>query len=171
MLTDAEQKRLAEPAHWPTAGWSVRLDADLIGECDMTLAEYEVLLHLADGPDDQRLRMNELADLARLSPSGLTRRFDALVRRGWVERERCDDDRRGVLARLTAGGRRAARRRPARCTTAACASYFFDLLDPERRRPAWPTMMGRRRRGERRPPVRPRTRAAPAPGRPAQRAR
>ena len=80
-----------------------RVDADLTAECDMTLAEYEVLLHLFEAPD-HRLRMNELAELARLSPSGLTRRFDALVRRGWVARERCDEDRRGVLAQLTAEG-------------------------------------------------------------------
>ncbi len=107
-----------------------RLDADLVSECDMTLAEYEVLAHLADAPE-HRLRMNELAELARLSPSGLTRRFDALVRRGWVERERCDDDRRGVLARLTDGGL-------AQLTTAKPVHdrgerlYFFDLLDQDR---------------------------------------
>jgi DNA-binding MarR family transcriptional regulator len=81
-----------------------RLDADLVDQVDMTLAEFEVLYHLA-AADDDRLRMNELADRARLSPSGLTRRFDSLVRRGWVARERCDDDRRGVFARLTPEGR------------------------------------------------------------------
>lgn len=105
-----------------------RLDADLGSECEMTLAEYEVLAHLAEAPD-QRLRMNELADLARLSPSGLTRRFDALVRRGWATRERCDDDRRGVVASLTAEGRRQVdAARPVHDRGAR--SYFFDLLDP-----------------------------------------
>ena len=48
--------------------------------------------------------MNELAERVRLSPSGLTRRFDTLVRRGWVTREPCDDDRRGINARLTPDG-------------------------------------------------------------------
>jgi DNA-binding MarR family transcriptional regulator len=106
-----------------------RLDADLVQECGMTLAEYEVLAHLADAKD-HRLRMNELAELARLSPSGLTRRFDALVRRGWVARERCDDDRRGVLARLTEQGlaeldaARPVHDRGER-------QYFFDLLEPD----------------------------------------
>jgi DNA-binding MarR family transcriptional regulator len=80
-----------------------RLDADLVADCDMTLAEFEVLSHLAEAPERQ-LRMNELAELARLSPSGLTRRFDALARRGWVARARCDDDRRGVLAQLSDDG-------------------------------------------------------------------
>lgn len=102
MLNDAEQTawRSFLLAHGRVIN---RLDADLMSECDMTLAEYEVLLHLSEAPD-HRLRMNELAELARLSPSGLTRRFDALVRRGWVLRERCDDDRRGVLAALTPDG-------------------------------------------------------------------
>ena len=104
-----------------------RLDADLSAECDMTLAEYEVLLHLSEAPD-HRLRMNELADLARLSPSGLTRRFDALVRRDWVVRERCDDDRRGVLAALTATG--LAQLKAARPVyTRGERAYFFDALD------------------------------------------
>jgi DNA-binding MarR family transcriptional regulator len=80
-----------------------RIDDDLTAACGMSLAEYEVLHHLADA-DGHRLRMHELADRARVSPSGLTRRFDVMVRRGWVERERCDIDRRGVFARLTADG-------------------------------------------------------------------
>ncbi|CAN5474713.1 MarR family transcriptional regulator [soil metagenome] len=104
-----------------------RLDADLVSECDMTLAEYEVLLHLSEATD-HRLRMNELADLARLSPSGLTRRFDALVRRGWVLRERCDDDRRGVLASLTKDGlKRLKAATPVH--DRGESEYFFDVLD------------------------------------------
>lgn len=106
-----------------------RLDADLTAECDMTLAEYEVLIHLAEAPDDG-LRMNELAELSRLSPSGLTRRFDALVRRGWVSRERCDDDRRGVHAHLTDEGR--ARIEAAQPVHARGErEYFSDVLGQE----------------------------------------
>jgi len=106
-----------------------RLDADLVEHCDMTLAEYEVLAHLAES-DDHRLRMNELAELARLSPSGLTRRFDALVRRGWVARERCDDDRRGVLAQLSELGK-AQFDRASPVHDRGEREYFFDLLEPE----------------------------------------
>ena len=80
-----------------------RVDRDLVETCGMTLAEYEVIDHLA-GARGHVLRMNELADLVRLSPSGLTRRFDTLVRRRWVAREPCSDDRRGINARLTAEG-------------------------------------------------------------------
>jgi DNA-binding MarR family transcriptional regulator len=80
-----------------------QIDRDLIDGADMTLAEFEVLDHLA-AADGRVMRMNELADRVRLSPSGLTRRFDTLVRRGWVAREPCDDDRRGINARITAAG-------------------------------------------------------------------
>jgi len=106
-----------------------RLDADLLREADISLAEFEVLQHLVESPD-RRLRMNELADLARLSPSGLTRRFDALVRRGWVQRERCDDDRRGVYAGITPEGEQ--RMRAAEPIHGrGVHRYFFDLLDEE----------------------------------------
>ncbi len=76
------------------------IDSDLTSEVDMTLAEFEVLDHLARS-EDLTVRMNELATLVRLSPSGLTRRFDTLVRRGLVVREPCSNDRRGINARLT----------------------------------------------------------------------
>jgi DNA-binding MarR family transcriptional regulator len=39
-----------------------------------------------------------------LSPSGLTRRLDGLVQRGYVRREPADDDRRVILAALTDDG-------------------------------------------------------------------
>lgn len=106
-----------------------RIDAELLRECDMTLAEYEVLAHLSDA-DQNRLRMNELAERARLSPSGLTRRFDALVRRGWVERERCDDDRRGVMAQLTEEGRKRARNATP-VHDRGVREYCFEVLDRE----------------------------------------
>lgn len=105
-----------------------RLDSDLTAECDMSLAEYEVLVHLGEA-EDGRLRMNELAERARLSPSGLTRRFDALVRRGWAVRERCDDDRRGVMARLTEEGRtQLERAHPVHARGER--EYFLDVLPP-----------------------------------------
>ena len=79
------------------------LDHDLVATHHLSLAEYEVLMHL-DEADDRRLRMNELAELCGLSPSGLTRRFDSMVRSELVRREKCDDDRRGVFAVLTENG-------------------------------------------------------------------
>ena len=80
-----------------------RMESELSFECDMCLSEFEVLLHLSKSPT-KSLRMTELAELARLSPSGLTRRFDLMIKRGWVTRERCDQDRRGVTALVTKQG-------------------------------------------------------------------
>ena len=99
-----DQSRGAWPALLHAQGRIAdRLDRDLIEQAEITLAEFEVLDRLAGSPG-HTVRMNELAEQVRLSPSGLTRRFDTLVRRGWVTREPCDDDRRGINARITEAG-------------------------------------------------------------------
>ncbi|MDQ6713893.1 MAG: MarR family transcriptional regulator [Candidatus Dormibacteraeota bacterium] len=81
-----------------------RLEAELIEKEDMTLAEFDVLIQLAMAPD-RRLRMTELSDRVRLSHSGVTRLVDRLAQAGLVRRARCDSDRRGMFATLTAAGR------------------------------------------------------------------
>ena len=80
-----------------------RLDADLERH-GMSLADYEILVHLADEPTAE-LRMTELAARTLVSRSGLTRRLDRLVESGLVERRSCPTDRRGVFAVLTPAGR------------------------------------------------------------------
>lgn len=77
-----------------------RLDAELLAAAGVGLAEYRVLVVLSE-QDGQRARMTDLADWLQLSPSGLTRRLDTLVTRGWVAREKCPSDRRGTFAVLT----------------------------------------------------------------------
>ena len=78
----------------------VRLDEELRQAHDLSLAEYECLVHLSEaGPDGAR--MSDLADGLLLSRSGLTRRIDGMVRNGWVERRSCPADGRGSYARLT----------------------------------------------------------------------
>ena len=86
-----------------------RLGADLVKNEDMTLAEYDVLVQLSFAPDG-RLRMSQLSDRVRLSPSGLTRLVDRLVRSGLVKRGRCASDRRGTNAILTPAGHARLRR-------------------------------------------------------------
>jgi DNA-binding MarR family transcriptional regulator len=81
-----------------------RLGADLIKNEDITLAEYDVLVQLSFVPDG-RLRMSELSERVRLSPSGLTRLVDRLVHGGLVKRGRCASDRRGSFAILTPAGK------------------------------------------------------------------
>jgi DNA-binding MarR family transcriptional regulator len=82
-----------------------RLDAELQSAQQMSLADYEVLVHLSEA-EGGMLRMSDLAERLLLSPSGLTRRLDRLVSTGLVARVRCSTDRRGSYARLTPAGRR-----------------------------------------------------------------
>lgn len=68
-----------------------------------------ILLPLAEA-DEQRLRMNELAERSHLTPSGLTRRVDRLEADGLVRRVSCPADRRGSHAELTPLGAATVRR-------------------------------------------------------------
>lgn len=79
------------------------IDADLRAESNLTLDDYEVLVHLSEAPD-RRIRMSELADRVVQSKSRLTQRIDRMVARGLVEREQCPEDRRGTFAVLTDEG-------------------------------------------------------------------
>jgi DNA-binding MarR family transcriptional regulator len=79
------------------------LEADLLEGFGITEGDYAVLVHLSEAPD-QRLRMCDLAERLHLSPSGLTRRLDGLVRQGLVMREPSVADRRVTLAVLSAAG-------------------------------------------------------------------
>src|SRR5690349_11402753 len=58
-----------------------RLEAELEVEQSMPLANYDVLVQLAEAPD-HALRMSELASSVLLSRSGLTRLVDRLEREG-----------------------------------------------------------------------------------------
>lgn len=80
------------------------VEADLEAAHDLRVGEYGVLVSLSEQPDD-RMRMCDLAAVLHLSPSGLTRRIDAMVKRGLVDRTPSADDRRVMLAGLTAKGR------------------------------------------------------------------
>jgi len=86
-----------------SAALMARLDRELEAEHGLSLGEYEVLAFLSESPE-RRLRMTDLADALHLSPSGLTRRLDQLVKQGWVCRQRCDIDKRGYYAVLTDAG-------------------------------------------------------------------
>ena len=79
------------------------IDADLRAESNLTLDDYEVLVHLSEAPD-RRVRMSELADRVVQSKSRLTQRIDRMVGRGLVERQQCPEDRRGTFAVLTDEG-------------------------------------------------------------------
>jgi len=63
-----------------------------------------VLQELLDSPRE----MMALASLAGGSLSAMTRLVDGLDRRGWIRRQRSDDDRRRVQVELTEAGKKQA---------------------------------------------------------------
>lgn len=79
------------------------LEADLQRAKDLSIGDYQVLVFLSEAADRQ-MRMSDLAAELHLSPSGLTRRLDGLVRAGLVSRQPSADDRRVLLAVLTDAG-------------------------------------------------------------------
>lgn len=105
------------------------LDAELVREHGLPLSSYEVLISLADAPEN-RLRMGQLANELLLSRSGLTRLVDRLERQGLVERARCPDDARGWHAVLTDKGREKLKAaRPAHLE--GVRRHFLDHLSDE----------------------------------------
>lgn len=82
---------------------SRRLDEELRAEHDVSFAEYDALLTIAQAPG-RRIRMGQLAEEVLLSKSGVTRLIDRLVGDGLVERRSCAADARGAEAVLTERG-------------------------------------------------------------------
>ena len=70
------------------------------------LTEYELISMLSEAPEG-RLRMSQLADRIVQSRSRVTHTAARLEQRGWVLREACLNDRRGVELVLTEAGREA----------------------------------------------------------------
>ena len=86
-----------------TSDVKASLDAELLEVHGITEGDYAVLVNLSEAPG-QAMRMCDLASRLHLSPSGLTRRLDGLVREGSVTRRPACDDRRVTLAVLTPDG-------------------------------------------------------------------
>jgi DNA-binding MarR family transcriptional regulator len=100
-----------------------------LAEHDLTLGDYQVFVYLAEAPD-RSMRMCDLAERLQLSPSGLTRRLDGLVKAGFVTREPSVDDRRVMLATLTSNGF-AALEAAAPDHVASVRRHIFDRLDDD----------------------------------------
>ncbi len=104
-----------------------RLDEELRAEHDLSLAEYDALLTIADAPG-RRIRMRQLADLVILSKSGVTRLIDRLVLDGLVQRDACLSDARGAEAVLTSAGLERLRR-ASRTHLRGIDEHFLAALD------------------------------------------
>jgi DNA-binding MarR family transcriptional regulator len=105
-----------------------RLDEELRAEHDLSLAEYEALLTIAQAPE-RRIRMGQLADEVLLSKSGVTRLIDRLVGDGLVERSACLADARGAEAVLTETGL-GRLRSASRTHLRGIDEHFLSAVDP-----------------------------------------
>ncbi len=79
-----------------------RLDAEL-RPFGLDLGEYEILVNLSEA-DQLEMRMSELAERVRQSRSRLTHTVARMEAKGLILRKSCPNDRRGVIAVLTASG-------------------------------------------------------------------
>jgi DNA-binding MarR family transcriptional regulator len=88
---------------------TAELERRLKADSGMDFGDYNILLVLSEAPE-HRLRLGGLARAIAFGPNRLTYRLDVLERRGWVRREPCQDDKRGLEAVLTEDGRRVFRK-------------------------------------------------------------
>jgi DNA-binding MarR family transcriptional regulator len=108
---------------------AVSLGRQLQADAGLSLADYEVLVHLTDAPD-RRLRPYELQQGLQWEQSRLSHHLGRMQRRGLVRREQCPTDARGAFVALTADGR-AAIEAAAPGHVEAVRRMFLDHLDPE----------------------------------------
>jgi DNA-binding MarR family transcriptional regulator len=105
------------------------LERRLQQEAGIPVTYYEILVALSEAPD-RTIRMHDLAELTRSSPSRLSHAVSRLEEAGWVERVSCATDRRGAFAHLTDKGFVVlAAAAPGHAT--AVRRYVFDRITPE----------------------------------------
>ena len=81
------------------------LARQLSAESDLSYPEYVVLVALADHGEDGRLRLYELAEWLGWESSRLSHQIARMSTRKLVEKQPCDDDRRGAFVQITDAGR------------------------------------------------------------------
>jgi len=105
------------------------LNRRLQASSGLSLADYEVLVHLTDTPEG-RLRPYELQRALHWEQSRLSHHLRRMEKRGLVRREECDEDKRGAYVLLTEEGRRAITE-AAPDHVASVRGLFIDALSPE----------------------------------------
>ena len=126
---DAEEQRAWRAWLYSTQLLNDRLDRELMRATGIPHAYYEILVQLSETPERQ-MRMSELADRCLSSRSRLSHAVSRLEERGWVRRQVCAEDGRGLLAVLTDEGF-AALEAAAPIHVEGVRTHLFDQLTPE----------------------------------------
>ena len=82
------------------------LARQLSTDSELSYSEYLVLVALADHGEEGRLRLFELGQWLGWESSRISHQISRMSTRGLVEKQRCDDDRRGAFVQITKSGRR-----------------------------------------------------------------
>ncbi len=82
------------------------LETDLVPQAGIPLSWFDVLDNLQRAPNEM-LRFQDLARVAGITDSGVSRRIDQMIKAGLIDRHVCPTDRRGVYAHLTEQGKAA----------------------------------------------------------------
>ncbi len=80
------------------------LARQLAAESELSYSDYLVLVALTERPDG-RLRLFELGELLSWEKSRLSHHVSRMEKRGLVDKEPCDEDRRGAFVVVTHHGR------------------------------------------------------------------
>ena len=126
---DAEEQRAWRAWLYSSQLLNDRLDRELTRETGISHAYYEILVQLSETPERQ-MRMSELADRCLSSRSRLSHAVSRLEERGWVRRQVCAEDGRGLLAVLTDEGF-AALEAAAPIHVEGVRTHLFDQLTPQ----------------------------------------
>ena len=105
------------------------LRRSLVRDSGLSDADYDVLVHLSEAPED-RLRIFELVRALQWEKSRLSHQLRRMEQRGLLERSECPTDGRGAFVSLTPEGRAAIEAAAPR-HVADVRRHFVDVLTPE----------------------------------------
>jgi DNA-binding MarR family transcriptional regulator len=105
------------------------LDRQLVHDAGLSGAEYALLVPLSEASGG-RLRARDLGAMVGWDRSRISHQLSRMEHRGLVSRERCPDDARGSIVRLTPAGRSAIEA-AAPNHVAAVRRFFLDPLSDD----------------------------------------
>lgn len=128
-LSEAEQRAWRSYIRMQ-AELEARLNRRLHDRFGLSMADYEVLVHLSEAPEGE-LRLFELGRALEWEKSRLSHHLTRMEKRGLVERRECPSDGRGAFVALKPEGR-AAIEVAAPGHVDDVRQFVVDALGPER---------------------------------------